>query len=252
MLRRMGRAVTRLVAMKAEVARVKEKVFQMEKGIKDAYLEEVELKEGRERWNFVGEFNQLLSGETNKIAPLGAIQKDLVDCWEEEDFESMGVTKEKALEELEYEGVLVPLEIQYTNIEKRKQKSREKIERSWGSDWMTLLGRMNPDWESEHYLQHLSVLATEFPSQKEVVPFLGNTVDHRKFQLRTKKGETLTPQDVKLTLAELTRYRDMKGEEEKRKREMRLKEKEKEREEMGEEEEEGESEEQREDEEEDQ
>ena len=48
MPRRTGRAVTRLVAMKAEVARVKEKVFQTEKGIKDAYLEEVELREGRE------------------------------------------------------------------------------------------------------------------------------------------------------------------------------------------------------------
>ena len=51
---------------------------------------------------------------------------------------------------------------QYTNIEKRKQKSREKIELSWKKNWKDQLGNMNPDWESEHYLQHLSVLAREW------------------------------------------------------------------------------------------
>ena len=59
--------------MKAEVAQIKEKVFQMERGIKDAYLEEVDLRKGGEWWNFVHEFNQLLSGETNNIAALEAI-----------------------------------------------------------------------------------------------------------------------------------------------------------------------------------
>lgn len=97
------------------------------------------------------------------IATIGAIQKDLVDGLEEEDFEEMGVTKKEVLAELEYKDVLIPLESQYNDIEIRKQKSRKKIELSWGEDWKDILEGITPDWESEHYLQHLSVLAIEFP-----------------------------------------------------------------------------------------
>ena len=232
------RAETRLVVVKAEVARMKEKVFETEQGMKNAYLDEVEQREGKERWNFVREFNQLLSGETNKIATLGAIQKDLVDCWREQDFEGMQVTREQVLKELEYEEVLVPLEIQYTNIERRKQRSRQKVELFWGRDWKRKLGSMNPNWESEHYLQHLSVLAKEFSDLDFVLPFLGSTMDRREFQSRVKKVKMLTPQDVKLTLAELTRYRERKQAEGMRLREREEREEEEEEEEQEEEEEE--------------
>ena len=52
-----------------EIATLRDKVLGKERNIRGAYYDEVE---GRERWEFVKEFNNLISGQTNIITAMGA------------------------------------------------------------------------------------------------------------------------------------------------------------------------------------
>jgi hypothetical protein len=64
---------------------------------------------------------------------MGSVQKGLIDGWTDEDYESMEVTREEVLRELEYKEVLEPLAKQYDDIEKRKERSRDKITGAWNT-----------------------------------------------------------------------------------------------------------------------
>ena len=119
----------------SEIATLREKVLRNERNLRETYYDEVGLREGRRRWEFVKDFNHLISGQANIIAAMGAAQKNLVDGWTLEDYEEMGVSREEVLKDLEYEEELKPLSKQYDNVEERKRRSREKIAAIWGEEW---------------------------------------------------------------------------------------------------------------------
>ena len=140
----------------SEIATLREKVLRNERNLREIYYDEVELREGRRRWEFMKDFNHLISGQANIIAAMGAAQKNLVDGWMLEDYEEMGVSREEVLKDLEYEEVLKPLLKQYDNVEERKRSSREKIAAIWGEEWeVEFEDNEMPPWQSEHFLQHM-------------------------------------------------------------------------------------------------
>ena len=110
---------------------------------------------------------------------------------------------------MEYEEVLEPLAKQYDNIEKRKEKSREKIAGAWGERWERQIGNKMPSWQSEHLLQHLSALAVEFSDIEKVMPVFDVTIKSRSAGFKTKKGEVLTPRDVKFSIMEMRKPPEM-------------------------------------------
>ena len=127
-------------------------MLRHEQGLKGAYFDEVEQREGRDKWKFVRDFNRLVSGESNIVAAMGAVQKNLVDGWTEQDNVDMEVSKEEVLAELEYKDVLEPLASQYDDIEMRKQKSRDKIIEAWEEDWEVSIDEMMPPSEFNNWL----------------------------------------------------------------------------------------------------
>ncbi len=194
------------------ISTARDRVLKHERGLKGAYHDEVELRTGKEKWKFVKDFNQLVSGESNVVAAMGSVQKSFVDSWTEQDYEDMEVTKEEVLTELEYEEVLQPLAKQYDDIEKRKDKSREKITDEWKTGWEEKIGKLMPLWQSEHFLQHLSALAIEFSDLEKVLPTFEVAINSRTARFKTKKGAMLTPQDVKFTITEMRKEPDTEEE----------------------------------------
>ena len=87
---------------------------------------------GDEKWEFIKAFNEGMIHETNIITKIGAVQKQLVDTWTDDDYTSMGVTKTQVFEILEYELVLVPLANQSEASDTRKNRSKAKLEGLWG------------------------------------------------------------------------------------------------------------------------
>ena len=119
----------------SEIATLREKVLRNKRNLRETYYNEVGLREERRRWEFVKDFNHLISRQANIIAVIGAAQKNLVDGWMLEDYEEMGVSREEVLKDLEYKEVLKPLSKQYDNIEERKRRSKEKIAAISGEEW---------------------------------------------------------------------------------------------------------------------
>lgn len=78
-----------------QISTARDRVLKHERGLKEAYRDEVELRMGKERWKFVKDFNRLVSGESNVVAAMGSVQKDFVDSWTEQDYQDMGVTKKR-------------------------------------------------------------------------------------------------------------------------------------------------------------
>lgn len=74
---------------------------------------------------------------------MGFVQKNLI-ARTEQDYEDMEVTKEEVLAEYEYAEVLEPLAKQYDDIEKRKQKSGDKIAGAWKTGWEERFGLLMP------------------------------------------------------------------------------------------------------------
>ena len=138
---------------------------------------------------------------------MGAAQKNLMDGWTWEDYEEMGVLGEEVLRELEYEEVVRPLSKQHDNTEERKGRSREKIAAIWGEEWEVKLedNEMLP-WQNEHFLQHMFALAKESPRQGHVLPVLREAIEARAKKSRyTRKGRSLTAQDLKWAISEVRR-----------------------------------------------
>ena len=75
----------------SEITTLREKVLRNERNLRETYYEEVGLREGRRRWEFVRDFNHLISGQANIIVVMGAAPKSLVDRWMLEDYKDMGV-----------------------------------------------------------------------------------------------------------------------------------------------------------------
>ena len=134
------------------------------------------------------------------VLAMGSVEKNLVDSWTEQDYQDMQITREEVLKELEYEEVLQPLAKQYYDIEKRKESSRRKITKVWKEGWEKWISKGMPLWQSEHLLQHLSALAVEFTNLDKVLPVFKVAIDSRTAGYKTKKGEMLTPQDIKYTI----------------------------------------------------
>ena len=194
----------------SEIATLRGKVLKNERNLRETYYDEVGLREGRRRWEFVKDFNHLISGQANIIAVMGAAQKNLVDGWTLEDYEEMEVSREEALRELEYEEVLKSLSKQHDNVEERKRKSREKIVAIWGEEWeVEFEDDEMPPWQSEHFLQHMFTLAKESPRQGYVLPVLRKAIEARVKKSRyTRKGRSLMAQDVKWAISEVRRRED--------------------------------------------
>ena len=163
------------------------------------------MREGRRRWEFVKDFNHLISGQASIIVAMGAVQKNLMDGWTLEDYEEIGVSREKVLRELEYEEVLRLLSKQYDNIEERKRRSREKIVAIWGEEWeVEFEDNEMPPWQSEHFLQHMFGLVKESLRQGHVLPVLREAIEARVKKSRyTRKGRSLMAQDVKWAISEV-------------------------------------------------
>ena len=127
-----------------------------------------------------------------------------------EDYEEMGVSGEEVLRELEYEEVLRLLSKQHDNVEERKRRSREKIAAIWGEEWeVEFEDNEMPPWQSEHFLQHMFALAKESPRQGHVLPVLREAIEARVKKSRyTRKGRSLTAQDVKWVISEVHRRKD--------------------------------------------
>ena len=56
----------------SEIAILREKVLRNERSLRETYYDEVGLREGRRRWEFVKDFNHLISGQANIITAMGA------------------------------------------------------------------------------------------------------------------------------------------------------------------------------------
>ena len=103
----------------SEIATLREKVLRNARNLRETYYDKVGLREGRRRWEFIKDFNHLISGQASIIVAMGAAQKNLMDGWTSEDYEEMGVSREEVLKDLEYEEVLKLLSKQHDNIEER-------------------------------------------------------------------------------------------------------------------------------------
>ena len=119
----------------SEIATLRGKVLRNEQNLRETYYDEVGLREDRRRWEFIKDFNHLISGQASIITIMGAAQKNLVDGLTWEDYEEMGVSREEVLRELEYKEVLRLFSKQYDNVEERKRRSRKKIAAIWGEEW---------------------------------------------------------------------------------------------------------------------
>lgn len=181
-----------------EIAAIKSRILANERTLKTTYFDEVGSREGKARWEFIKDFNKLISGEASVLAALGAAQKDLVDEWSEEDFEEMEVTREEVMQELEYEEVLIPLSKQHDDIETRKRRIRGKIAEAWEEEWEIDFDDddLLPPWQSKNFLQQLSYLASEFPQDKALAA-LKRTKEERSTRQRSRNTKFLTVQDVK-------------------------------------------------------
>src|SRR5258706_2414871 len=224
-----------------KIIQIKKKLMVQERGMKQAYFNEVGLRQGEGKWEFVQDLNRHISGEAYKLAAMGVVQKELVDSWTEEDYREMRVTKEEVLKELQYKDILKLLTKQYDKIEDRKEKSRTKLNQHWGRIWRYYLRSIMPPWEGEHFLRHLALLASQFPKLTQVVEIFHQKIEARTLRSRTRKDEFLKLQDVKDTLVELEMQR--RWERSRPRTRKRVREEEEENEEEGEEENEEEGEE---------
>ena len=59
----------------SEIATLREKVLRTERNLRETYYNEVGLREGRRRWEFVKDFNHLISGQASIIAAMGGSTK---------------------------------------------------------------------------------------------------------------------------------------------------------------------------------
>ena len=59
----------------SEIATLREKFLRNRRNLRQTYYDKVGLREGRRRWEFVKDFNHLISGQANIIAAMGAAEK---------------------------------------------------------------------------------------------------------------------------------------------------------------------------------
>lgn len=64
-----------------KIATLRDKVLGNKQNYREAYYGEVRSRESRRRWEFIKDFNYLISEQASIIAIVGATQKNLIYGW---------------------------------------------------------------------------------------------------------------------------------------------------------------------------
>ena len=130
--------------------------------------------------------------ETNIITKIGAMQKQLVDTWTDDDYTSMGVTKTQVFEILEYKSVFVLLVNQSEAFDARKNQSKTKLEGLQEINWEEHFEELLPPWPEEEFLRQLATMADKFPNFERAFAVLKGIIKAQKLRPRSRKYSYIT------------------------------------------------------------
>ena len=80
-------------------------------------------------------------------------------------------------------------------MDRRRRRSEERLENTWGEDWRVNLGALLPKWPSETFLRELAVFS-EKNSWEEAKVFFPAQIKARLSRPRSRKSPWLTSRDL--------------------------------------------------------
>ena len=90
-----------------------------------------------------------LTQERGEVAASSAsVLRRIIEGWKAQDYEEMGVHKAEVEEKLGLECLILLSELD-TGMDRRRRRSKESLENTWGKDWRVNLGALLPKWPSE-------------------------------------------------------------------------------------------------------
>lgn len=84
------------------------------------YKEELQKISPEERWELMKQVGHLIEAQSDLAAYAAHIQKEIIDNLTDNDFEEMGVSKERVEIDLNYSELIVPLAEKYDRCQHRK------------------------------------------------------------------------------------------------------------------------------------
>ena len=90
---------------------------------------------------------------------------------------------------------LIPLSELDTDMDRRRRRSKERLENTWGEDWRVNLGALLPKWPSETFLSELAVFG-EKNTWVEAKVFFPSQIKDTIARPRSRKSPWLTSRDL--------------------------------------------------------
>ena len=158
------------------------------------YKKHLDALDGPQRLEIMLKMSNLTPERRDVAAFSASVLRRIIEGWQAENYEEMGVVKAQLKEKLGLECP-IPLSELNTGINRHRGRAAERLENTWGKDWRVNLAALLPQWPSETFLRELAIFAEKNPWQEAKV-FFPSLIKARIARPRSGKSPWLTSRDL--------------------------------------------------------
>ena len=183
-----------LNAPSTELTLVAERLLKRPHRFQRLYKKHLDALYGPRRIDLMLEMSNLTQGRGEVAGFSASVLRRIIEGSKTEDYEEMGVDKVEVEAKLSLE-CLIPLSELDTGMDRRRGRSEERLENTWGEDWRVNLAALLPKWPYETFLRELAVFAEKNTFEEGKV-FFPSQIKARIVRPRFRKSPWLTSRDL--------------------------------------------------------